>query len=133
MERQSDYRDIKAGIDENWVLSVIQQSCINTFRLAQASIRSALRHHSILNHIDHIRVLIVPRRWAMTRVVRPWLVPSEQGLNAKVIAKIKAYFGSRKTNIVLDDGSTHRQIALTQEELNGLDSYFTSFRKDICM
>ena len=56
MERQSDYRDIKAGIDENWVLSVIQQSCINTFRLSQACIRSALRHGSIFNDIDHIRV-----------------------------------------------------------------------------
>ena len=56
MERQSDYRDIKARIDENWVLSVIQQSCINTFRLAQASIRSAFRYGSIFNHIDHIRV-----------------------------------------------------------------------------
>ena len=56
MERQSDYRDIETGIDENWVLSGIQQSCINTFRLAQASIRSALRHGSFFNHIDHIRV-----------------------------------------------------------------------------
>ena len=56
MERQSDYRDIKARIDENWVLSVIQQSCINTFRLAQASIRPTLAHHSIFNHIDHIGI-----------------------------------------------------------------------------
>ena len=56
MERQSDYRDIETGIDENWVLSVIQHPRINTFRLSQACIRSAFRHGSIFNHIDHIRV-----------------------------------------------------------------------------
>ena len=33
-----------------------QHPRINTFRLSQACIRSALAHHSIFNHIDHIRV-----------------------------------------------------------------------------
>ncbi len=61
-----------------------------------------------------------------------WLIPNEHALNAKIIDKIETYFGNRKMNILWSDGSTHRQITLTQEELNGLDSYFTSFRKDIC-